>query len=85
VNADECSGAQDVKSKFATRKTEIRRKRADTPMYEIRAEGTKEYRKMVIDTVELHDQISQIVWDVGVPGGIRTRVTAVKGRCPRPG
>ena len=21
----------------------------------------------------------------GVPGGIRTRVTAVKGRCPRPG
>ena len=22
---------------------------------------------------------------VGVPGGIRTRVTAVKGRCPRPG
>ena len=23
--------------------------------------------------------------DVGVPGGIRTRVTAVKGRCPGPG
>src|ERR1700761_1078926 len=23
-------------------------------------------------------------WIVGVPDGIRTRVTAVKGRCPRP-
>ena len=24
-------------------------------------------------------------WFVGVPDGIRTRVIAVKGRCPRPG
>src|SRR5208337_980120 len=28
---------------------------------------------------------AEILQNVGVPGGIRTRVTAVKGRCPRPG
>ena len=29
--------------------------------------------------------IAEVLQNVGVPGGIRTRVTAVKGRCPRPG
>ena len=29
--------------------------------------------------------IAEVLWNLGVPGGIRTRVTAVKGRCPGPG
>jgi hypothetical protein len=36
-------------------------------------------------TLGKNDQIVQLFWNLGVPGGIRTRVTAVKGRCPRPG
>ena len=45
-------------------------------------------RLLVIDTEGLIDPQHIIDDDdclIGVPGGIRTRVTAVKGRCPRPG
>ena len=33
---------------------------------------------------EMLIQFIESVGNIGVPGGIRTRVTAVKGRCPRP-
>ena len=32
-----------------------------------------------------NDDRAEPVYFVGVPDGIRTRVIAVKGRCPRPG
>src|SRR5208282_5666822 len=36
-------------------------------------------------TMKNFRRVQQVFYLVGVPGGIWTRVTAVKGRCPRPG
>ena len=37
-----------------------------------------------LDDRDFYRGISEIIINIGVPTGIRTPVTAVKGRCPRP-
>jgi hypothetical protein len=44
----------------------------------------KQWQKMVFKRESLFTGMRQVFDFIGVPNEIRTRVTAVKGRCPRP-